>query len=206
MNDTTETAAQKKAREKVEQAALKQAAADKDAAAKAEADRKAAEKAAVEKAKAEAKAQKDAEAKAKKEAAEALKAEQKAKKEQEAAEKKAAAEQAKAAAKAALEAKRVEKERAKEQAKIDAAELKARNTRNGITRPREDGKCGQAWALFDSISKVKGSPAAMAEIKPEAEKLGLNPANVSAEYSRWKKFYGLPAGRIAPAGTAGAGA
>lgn len=155
--------------------------------------------------------------------AQELKAAQKAQKEQEAAQKKLEREEKKAAKdaeKAALaeekEAKKAAKlqEKADKQAQKDAA-IQARNEakaakaaqreqgkqpeQNGVRRPRPDGECGKAWALFDQLSQSKGAPVAAAEIRAELAKgTELNEGNVRAEYPRWKKFHGL-SGTIQPA-------
>lgn len=145
------------------------------------------EKAAAAQKAAEAKAAKDAEkAKAKAER-EALAAQKKADKEAEKAKKAADAEAAKA-----------EKAAAKEKAKADALAAKEANRmpeQNGIRRPKPDGLCGKAWAIFDQISAKNGAPASIAESMEVAKADGQNEANVRAEYARWRKFHGI-SGRI----------
>ena len=66
---------------------------------------------------------------------------------------------------------------------------------NGIRRPKPEGKCGQAWAIFDAVSAKNGSPASIGESMEIAKADGQNEANVRAEYARWRKFHGL-SGRI----------
>jgi len=159
-----------------------------------------------------AKAQKKAEAAAAKEAA---KQEREAKK----AAKQAEAEAAKAAKEAAKGAKEAEKQAkldaaaAAKQAKIDAKaakeaerEAKRQPEQNGVRRPGPEGKCGQAWSLFDETSTKLGQPTPIADVMDIAKERGLNEANVRTEYARWKKFHGLT-GRISlpkPAVTEGA--
>lgn len=148
-------------------------------AAKAEAAAKVAkEKADKEAAKAEAKRVKDEKTAADKAAKEAAKKEAADKKAKELADKKAAKEKADADAKAAREANRMPEQ-------------------NGIRRPKPDGLCGKAWAIFDTVSAKNGSPASIGESMDEAKKANLNEANVRAEYARWRKFHGV-SGRIAP--------
>ena len=66
---------------------------------------------------------------------------------------------------------------------------------NGIRRPKPDGLCGKAWAIFDEISAKNGSPASIGESMEVAKAQGLNEANVRAEYARWRKFFGVT-GRV----------
>jgi membrane protein involved in colicin uptake len=144
--------------------------------------------------KAAAKAAKDAEnaeKKAQREAAKAAKSEQKeaAKAEKEAA--KAAKAQAKEEKKKAREAAVLARNEAKAKKAADR-EASKQPTQNGIRRPKPEGACGKAWALFDRLSQAKGAPVAAAEIRVELAKgTELNVGNVKAEYPRWKKFHGL---------------
>jgi len=146
------------------------------------------------------KAQKEMEAAAKKAEKEAAKAAKEA-------EKNAAAE-AKEAAKAAKQAEKKAKEEAKAAAVLAKNEAKAAKQaqkeqakqpeQNGIRRPKPEGECGKAWALFDQLSQAKGAPVAAAEIRAAMSKGSeLNEGNVKAEYPRWKKFHGL-SGMIPP--------
>ena len=66
---------------------------------------------------------------------------------------------------------------------------------NGVRRPRPEGKCGQAWALMDALSEQKGAPIAIADLLKVSTEQGLNPGNVKAEYSYWRKFNGVE-GRV----------
>jgi hypothetical protein len=137
--------------------------------------------------KAEEKARKDAE-----------KAAAKEKREAEAAEKKAAKEAEKTAAKEAAERKKAEATAERERKKQEAAaarEASRMPEQNGIRRPKADGLCGKAWAIFDQISSQNGAPASIGESMEVARSQGLNEANVRAEYARWRKFYGI-SGRI----------
>lgn len=67
-----------------------------------------------------------------------------------------------------------------------------RVVQNGVKHPIAGSKCGDAWALFDEVSKTKQAPATVAEAMPLAEQRGLNPGNVRAEYGLWRKFHGVP--------------
>lgn len=126
----------------------------------------------------EAAAAEAAAAEAAKEAERQRKAEEKAAKDAEKERKR----QEREAAKAAKESEKAEKEAAKA----------ARVRQNGVLQPLAGSKCGQAWALFDEISRAKGEPATIAEALPHAEERGLNPGNIRAEYGQWRKFYGVP--------------
>lgn len=82
---------------------------------------------------------------------------------------------------------------------VDATETKTvekaakpeRVVQNGVTRPLEGTLCGKAWAIADQMSKTKGSPVAVSDLLIETNKVGLNEANVRAEYARWRKFYNI---------------
>lgn len=152
-----------------------EAAAKAAAAAQAKADKEAA----AAKKKADAAAAKEAKAKA---AADAKAAKDKAK-----ADAVAAKDAAKAAKQAEKDKKAADKLAAKEAAKMPE--------QNGVRRPKPDGKCGRAWAIFDSISQKNGAPASIAEAMEVAKAEGQNEANVRAEYARWRKFHGVT-GRI----------
>ena len=118
----------------------------------------------------------------------------KAQKEQEAAAKKLEREQKKAA----KDAEKAAAAEAKEAAKAAQKEQAKQPEQNGIRRPKPDGECGKAWALFDQLSASKGAPVAAAEIRAALPQHShLNEGNVKAEYPRWKKFHGL-SGTIAP--------
>jgi membrane protein involved in colicin uptake len=147
------------------------------------------------------KAQKEQEAAAKKAEKEAAKV---AKEQERNAEK-----EAKAAAKAAKDQEKADKKAAKEAAQLAKNEEKAAKAaakektkqpeQNGVRRPKPEGECGKAWALFDRLSQEKGAPVAAAEIRAEMAKGSpLNEGNVKAEYPLWKKFHGL-SGMIPPA-------
>jgi len=79
--------------------------------------------------------------------------------------------------------------------KAPAKEAPKRISQNNVTRPLSGTLCGQAWDLADKMSEAKGSPVAVADLLVETDKIGLNPSNVKAEYSRWRKFHGIE-GRI----------
>ncbi len=144
----------------------------------------AAEKAAAAEAKAAAKAEKVAKA-----------AEAKA---QKAAEREAKKGEAKAAKEAAVAQKKADKE-AKAAAVKAAKEANRQPEQNGVRRPKPDGQCGKAWAIFDSVSQKNGAPASIAESLVIANSQGLNEGNVKAEYARWRKFNGVTGRVAAPA-------
>jgi hypothetical protein len=121
---------------------------------------------------------------------------------------KAAAAEAKEAAKAAKQQEKADKQAQKEAAMLARNEAKAAKAaqreqakqpeQNGVRRPKPEGECGKAWALFDTLSAAKGAPVAAAEIRAALpQHAHLNEGNVKAEYPRWKKFHGL-SGTIQP--------
>lgn len=172
---------------KTDPAADKTAAADKVAKA-------AAAKVMADKLKADAKVKKDADAKVKadaKAAADKVKADEKAVKQ---AASDAAAKLA-ADAKAKKEADKAAAEKAKADAKA-AKEAAKQPERNGVRRPKAEGLCGQAWTLFDSLSRGLGRPVPIADALAEGGKHNLNPGNMRTEYARWKKFNGI-SGQVA---------
>lgn len=97
--------------------------------------------------------------------------------------------EAKAAAKAAAKA---EEQRLKAEAKAANAMPK----QNGITRPRPDTACGNAWALMDQLSAKLAQPVPISILLQAAEQKGLNYDTVKTQYARWKKFNGIE-GRVA---------
>lgn len=141
------------------------------------------------------------EAAAKAAAAEQKKAEAEAKKAQRAAEAEARkAEKAEKAAKAKAEreaaaaAKKAEAE-AKKAAKAAEREANRMPEQNGVRRPKPATLCGQAWEIFDDISRKNGAPASISEAMEIGKARELNEANMRAEYARWRKFHGI-SGRI----------
>lgn len=133
-----------------------------------------------------------------------------------AAEKAAAAAAKKAEREAAVAAKKVEREAAKAQRAAEREAAKAAKLaekeaakaakeaarmpeQNGVRRPKPNGLCGRAWAIFDDLSAKHGAPAAIAPSLEIAKAEGLNESNVRAEYARWRKFHGIT-GRIAAPG------
>ena len=154
-------------------------------------------------------------------AAAAAKAEADAKKAKDKADKKAQADldkatkaadkaAAKAAADATKAADKLAKDAEKAKKKEDAVARKLASkmpTQNGVTRPKAETLCGQAWAAADHLSKQLGQPVPIAVLLEATNKAGLNEGNVKAEYARWRKFNGvtgrivLPAPVLAPATT-----
>jgi hypothetical protein len=60
---------------------------------------------------------------------------------------------------------------------------------NGIRKPKPEGKCGQAWAIFDSLLEKDGVVDSAKAVEWALEG-GLNPGNVRTELGCWKKFHG----------------
>jgi hypothetical protein len=114
------------------------------------------------------------------------------------AEAKAAKDAAKVDAKAKADADKAAaaaKKEADKAATLAAREATKMPEQNGIRRPKADGLCGKAWAIFDSISSANGAAASISEAMEVARSQSLNEANVRAEYARWRKFYGI-VGRV----------
>lgn len=155
-------------------------------AAAEEAAIKAAEKEAEKVARAEAAAARKAERDAAREAA-------KAAKEAEKQERAAAREAARAAKEAEKEARRKAREeaRAAREAERLANKREPMPMQNGIRRPRPEGKCGQIWALMDSMSQELGAPVAVRDVLPVADAQGMNQNSVRTQYSYWRKFHGI---------------
>lgn len=61
---------------------------------------------------------------------------------------------------------------------------------NGVRKPKPEGKCGQAWTIFDSL-KEKNGEVIIADALTWAVEGGLNPGNVKTEFTYWKKFHGI---------------
>jgi chromosome segregation ATPase len=96
------------------------------------------------------------------------------------------------------EAKKAKKDAEKAEAKRLKDEQKAANAmpnQNGITRPRPDTACGNAWALMDELSEKLKQPVPIALLLQAAEKRELNHDTVKTQYARWKKFNGIE-GRV----------
>lgn len=97
------------------------------------------------------------------------------------------------------EAKKAQKEAEKAEAKRLKDEEKAKNAmpnQNGITRPRPDTACGNAWQLMDDLSAKLKQPVPISILLQAAETKGLNYDTVKTQYARWKKFNGIE-GRVA---------
>lgn len=97
-----------------------------------------------------------------------------------------------AAKRAAKEAEKAEAKRLKDEAKA----ANAMPNQNGITRPRPDTACGNAWALMDELTAKLNQPAPISIVLQGAEQRGLNYDTVKTQYARWKKFNGIE-GRVA---------
>jgi hypothetical protein len=83
-----------------------------------------------------------------------------------------------------------------------AAPKAVREKQNGITRPIGE-KTAKIWAICDSISAAKGSPALRAEVLEAASAAGCNLKMAASHYSCWRTFHGLigdkAPGRVAAA-------
>jgi membrane protein involved in colicin uptake len=104
----------------------------------------------------------------------------------------------KAADKAARDAKREasKADKAKKKADAKAAREAARLPRqNGVRRPKAETKCGQAWAIFDSISEKNQAPASIGEAMVVSREAKLNDNMVRSNYAAWRKYHGVT-GRI----------
>lgn len=66
------------------------------------------------------------------------------------------------------------------------APAKARDVRNGVSRPRAGGLCASVWAHLD-----KAPDSTLADVKAVAPKRGWNVNNVMCEFYRWRKFNGV---------------
>lgn len=72
---------------------------------------------------------------------------------------------------------------------------KARDKRNGVTRPSAGGKCREIWDFLDSIYQDgKGTMPTAKLVKEQSESRGWNANNASIEFYQWRKFQGI-AGR-----------
>ena len=81
---------------------------------------------------------------------------------------------------------------AKAQAKKpETQEVPKQPRQNGVTRPRDGTKTGQVWAICDRLSKEAGGPPARAGVMKAGQEAELNPATVSTQYGRWRKFHNL---------------
>jgi hypothetical protein len=73
-----------------------------------------------------------------------------------------------------------------EPAKVDPQPSK----QNGVRRPSPGTLCGQAWDIFDKLSK-RGNPPDIKAALEIAKKKNLNPGNVRAEFYAFKRYHGL---------------
>lgn len=71
---------------------------------------------------------------------------------------------------------------------------------NGVTRPRDrsDSKTSQVWNIADEISRKEQRPATRAEVVEEGQKAGINPATISTQFAKWRKFNGIVGRQPAP--------
>jgi hypothetical protein len=71
---------------------------------------------------------------------------------------------------------------------------------NGIGVPAINGKCHEAWKMFDALTYYEGEgddaklhTPALGDGLIKGAELGLNPGNIKVEYPRWRKFNGFAA-------------
>lgn len=66
-----------------------------------------------------------------------------------------------------------------------------KDTKNGITRPKDGTKVVKVWELADKVSADKGEPATRKEVVELATAAGLNAAMAASHYALWRKYHGL---------------
>lgn len=69
---------------------------------------------------------------------------------------------------------------------------------NGVTRPNPETNTGKVWGIADEISRKKKAPATRAEVVEAGVASGINPATVTTQYGRWRRFYGITGSLKAP--------
>lgn len=72
-------------------------------------------------------------------------------------------------------------------AKAVKAPKVAQEVRNGITRPKANGICGKAWAIFDNM----GPTAQNKDAVYEGDKQGINEYTIRTQIYRWRTFNGI---------------
>lgn len=64
-------------------------------------------------------------------------------------------------------------------------------SRNNVTRPGNDTKCGKIWAVCDAITAAQHTVAALANVKADPRLAGFVLHTVKTQYSRWRQFNGV---------------
>lgn len=67
----------------------------------------------------------------------------------------------------------------------------ARDTANGVTRPKAGTKTGRVWELADQMSEANGGRARRKDVMAACEAEDLNAATAATQYGRWRKYNGL---------------
>lgn len=69
---------------------------------------------------------------------------------------------------------------------------------NGVGVPAINGKCHDAWRMFDALTYYEGEgddaklhTPALGDCLIEGAARGLNPGNIKVEYPHWRKFNGF---------------
>lgn len=88
------------------------------------------------------------------------------------------------------EAKKIEQERLKAE-KLAAKEASKTLEQNGVRRPNRPGICLNAWNIFDEMSKNKGAPISISEVKSNPASAEISVATLSTQYANWRKYYGI---------------
>ena len=95
----------------------------------------------------------------------------------------------KAAAKAAKDELKAKEKAEKEAAKELAKQPKAKDTKNGMTRP-STGVTLLVWTTADQLSAAAKAPTERAPLV-EALKGKVEVGTIHTQYGRWRKYYGL---------------
>ncbi|AUR88738.1 hypothetical protein NVP2117O_60 [Vibrio phage 2.117.O._10N.261.45.E9] len=80
-----------------------------------------------------------------------------------------------------------------EQEKVEAPKVEkpAKDSKNGVTRPKAGTKTGRVWEIADAKSAEAGEPALRAPVIEQCEAEGINSATAATQYGRWRKYHGL---------------
>jgi len=95
----------------------------------------------------------------------------------------------KAAAKAQKDADKAAAKAAKDAAKPAKPVPKAKDEKNGVTRPSY-GVTLQVWTIADQLSAKAGAPIERAPLV-DALKGQIEVGTIHTQYGRWRKYYGL---------------
>lgn len=70
-------------------------------------------------------------------------------------------------------------------------EVVVKDTKNGITRPKEGTKTGRVWAISDALSAELKKPVGRKAVIDAATAEEINPSTAATQYGRWRKYNGL---------------